>query len=296
MNCLRRSASKATIREVSSWSRTTRGVMTISRFVLPTTVARERNSMPRIGISPRIGIFDSFTLSFVCIRPPMMTGWRSRTTTTLSAERTAVTMPRFDVSTPKLPCETLETSTKIVSFSEEASLICGVIRRVMPTSSRLMVWVVVPAVPMVWPVGIGTFVATTIWACSLSDVSTLGVERTFTSLSLLAAFTMALYCGIVNRVGASLPSDGLGPLMSISLPMAAAVMPGPVSEVSGLVAPVVVPPAAACVEFRRPTPEETAVCCCRKIVPSLGPSPPPAQPTPKMFESVAFTSKMAAST
>ena len=75
--------------------------------------------------------------------------------------------------------ERLDDSWKIVIRTTPFSPICGLIRSVMPTSLRSIVWNgLVVAVPVLvnWPVTNGTFWPTMIFASSLSSVIRFGVE------------------------------------------------------------------------------------------------------------------------
>ncbi len=80
----------------------------------------------------------------------------------------------------------LEASCEILSSTELPSLICGVILRMLPTSSRWMVWngLTTPPVPLTpwfvyWPVTNGTSCAILISASSLSSVTIEGVAMMF---------------------------------------------------------------------------------------------------------------------
>ena len=108
--------------------------------------------------------------------------WPSSTITVDSTARLLVMMPAaFDWS-----C-TLDTSWKICSLTAPPSEICGLMRKVRPTSRRSIVWngVAVVALPVCayCPVMKGTFWPITIFASSLSSVSRLGVDRMFAFVS-----------------------------------------------------------------------------------------------------------------
>jgi hypothetical protein len=95
-----------------------------------------------------------------------------------SIERLFVDGPAFDVP-GAVPDARLDDSWKIAIRIDPFSLICGRMRRVMPTSLRSMVWNGLDkAVPVFvnWPVTKGTLLPTMILASSLSSVTRFGVE------------------------------------------------------------------------------------------------------------------------
>ena len=104
--------------------------------------------------------------------------WPSSTTTVDSIERLLVDGPALVVPGATWS-ERLDDSWKIVIFTEPSSPICGLMRKVMPTSFRSMVWngLVVPVPVLVnCPVTKGTLLPTMILASSLSSVIRFGVE------------------------------------------------------------------------------------------------------------------------
>ena len=77
----------------------------------------------------------------------------------------------------------LETSWNMTSLTEPVSLICGFTRSVIPTSflSKVVKGVTDPLAVLLFvycPVAKGTFWPTTIFASSLSSVSSVGVDKT----------------------------------------------------------------------------------------------------------------------
>ena len=73
----------------------------------------------------------------------------------------------------------LDASWKIVIRIAPFSPICGLMRSVMPTSLRSIVWnglVSAPPVWVNWPVTNGTLLPTMIFASSLSSVTRFGVD------------------------------------------------------------------------------------------------------------------------
>ncbi len=102
----------------------------------------------------------------------------SSTTTVDSIERLLVDGPAFEVP-GATELDRLDDSWKIAMRTVPLSPICGLMRSVMPTSLRSMVWNgLVVAVPVLvnWPVMNGTLLPTMIFASSLSSVMRLGVE------------------------------------------------------------------------------------------------------------------------
>ena len=86
--------------------------------------------------------------------------------------------PAFDVP-GAVSAARLDASWKIVIRIVPFSLICGLMRSVMPTSLRSIVWnglVSAPPVWVNWPVTNGTLLPTMILASSLSSVTRFGVD------------------------------------------------------------------------------------------------------------------------
>ena len=107
-----------------------------------------------------------------------------------------------------------DTSCSMVICTASPSLICGVIRSLVPTSCRSMVWKGLVFVELaVEPVITGISCPTRIDASSLSKVSRLGVERIFDSESLANAET---------RVAKLKPSDSFPRPMAAPLTVDAA--------------------------------------------------------------------------
>ena len=116
---------------------------------------------------------------------------------------------------PRRPALKLEVSCSIVSFTPLPSLICGVIFRLVPTSSRWIVWngFTLPLLPLPvfvnCPVRNGTSWPTLISASSLSSVTICGVETMFVSASPRSAFSIAAQLVPLSRDLADAERDAL---------------------------------------------------------------------------------------
>ena len=136
-----------------------------------------RNKAPMPGMSPSRGTLDEEMSMRSSMRPPSTRIEPSSTITFVSIERLLVVGP-----VPLVPSAwptTAELSWKIVMRIVPPSPICGLMRKVMPTSLRSTVWkgLVVPVPVLVnCPVMKGTLRPTTILASSLSTVIKLGVD------------------------------------------------------------------------------------------------------------------------
>ena len=137
-----------------------------------------RNRPPTSGRSPSSGTLVLFSVNLSSMRPPSTRIAPSSTTTVDSIERLSVDGPALLVPGATLSL-TLDDSWKIVMRIVPPSPICGLMRSVMPTSLRSIVWNgLVVAVPVLvnWPVTKGTLLPTMIFASSLSSVIRFGVE------------------------------------------------------------------------------------------------------------------------
>ena len=137
------------------------GLMKTIRLRFSCDLERVRNSSPSSGMRPSSGTRASVASAESEIMPPS-------TSQSPSLINTVVLMVLSLVTRPAAPAvsafSTSELSTWILSETRSPLVMRGVTVNSVPTSSRLIVWkaLVVPVLPVYWPVMNGTSRATVI--------------------------------------------------------------------------------------------------------------------------------------
>ena len=163
-------------------------------------------------MEPRNGTCDLLSRSSSEIRPPSTMMPPSSTMTLVEIVRLLVMRSTATCALAAM----LEASCEILSSTESPSLICGVILRMLPTSSRLIVWngFTCPPAPempwfVYWPVTNGTSCAILISASSLSSVTIDGVAMMFV---LPMPFSARISAAQLVPFSVSWPSPSVRPL------------------------------------------------------------------------------------
>jgi hypothetical protein len=166
-----------------------RGWMNTIRLLLLRLVLRVRNNSPTSGMRPSSGTRCSAFVELSWIRPPSTRVPPSLISTLVVMVRLLVMMSEAVTAVEAM----LELSTWILSSTASPWLICGVTVSSVPTAWRWMVWkaLVVPVVPVYWPVMKGTSCATSILASWLSCVWIEGVAMMLVRESPCSARTIA---------------------------------------------------------------------------------------------------------
>src|SRR6185503_18532783 len=103
-----------------------------------------RNGKPRMGMSPRSGILRTVSVRWVSINPPITTVWALGVTTTVSAERLAMTGALALLEMGTVWSVSVEISGATIISTVPSEVMNGVTRRMMPTLSYWMVLIVSP--------------------------------------------------------------------------------------------------------------------------------------------------------